>query len=72
VMEHGLWYARSQQFILSMPFQTLTWMRIVGGSVFVLGGVMPLTYFVLSRHKSAERVLAEPQAESTAVLASHE
>jgi nitric oxide reductase subunit B len=66
-LKHGLWYARSQQFILSMPFQTLTWMRIVGGAVFVLGGVMPLTLFVLTRHKTNQIPLLEPQAETTAV-----
>jgi hypothetical protein len=42
-------------------------MRIVGGAVFVLGGVMPLTLFVLTRHKTNQIPLLEPQAETTAV-----
>ncbi len=46
-MEHGLWFARSQAFLQSPPFQTMTWLRIVGGSIFTLGGVFPLTWFVL-------------------------
>ncbi len=49
VLEHGLWYARSPEFINSSLFQNLTWMRIIGGTVFVLGGVIPLTAFIVSR-----------------------
>lgn len=48
-LEHGLWYARSQAFIQSNAFQTLTWLRIVGGALFVLGGVIPLVTFLLRR-----------------------
>jgi nitric oxide reductase subunit B len=47
VVENGLWFARSQEFIDSNAFQTLTWLRIVGGSVFTLGGVLPLIYIVI-------------------------
>jgi len=47
VMDQGYWFARSQEFIQSTPFQTMTWLRIVGGSVFLLGGVLPLTWIVL-------------------------
>lgn len=47
VMDQGYWFARSQEFIQSVPFQTMTWLRIVGGSVFLLGGVLPLTWIVL-------------------------
>jgi nitric oxide reductase subunit B len=49
VLEHGLWYARSQAFVQGTFFQTLTWARIVGGALFVLGGVLPLAWFVLTR-----------------------
>lgn len=47
VIDQGYWFARSQEFIQSAPFQTMTWLRIVGGSLFFLGGVMPLTWLVL-------------------------
>lgn len=47
VLEKGYWFARSQEFIQGIPFQTMTWFRIVGGSIFCLGGVFPLTWFVL-------------------------
>ena len=49
VTENGLWYARSHTFIESTGFQTLTWLRIVGGAIFTVGGVIPLTWFVVSR-----------------------
>lgn len=48
VLTDGLWYARSQAFLQSSAFQTLTWMRIVGGAIFVIGGVVPLCMFVLN------------------------
>lgn len=46
-MDKGLWFARSQEFLMSPAFQTMTWLRILGGSIFLLGGVAPLTWFVL-------------------------
>jgi nitric oxide reductase subunit B len=48
VVEHGLWFARSAEFIDSDAFQSLTWLRIIGGSLFVLGGVVPLTWAISS------------------------
>ncbi|MEI2652444.1 MAG: hypothetical protein V9G12_09865 [Microthrixaceae bacterium] len=30
-------------------FQRLTWARIIGGALFVLGGVLPLAWFMLTR-----------------------
>lgn len=47
VTSHGLWFARSAEFIEGNLFQRLTWMRIVGGSLFLLGGVIPLTGIML-------------------------
>ena len=49
VLDNGLWFARSQQFVLSTPFQTFTWMRAVGGTIFVVGGVFPLVAFLVTR-----------------------
>ncbi|MBI3235009.1 MAG: cbb3-type cytochrome c oxidase subunit I [Bacteroidetes bacterium] len=47
VTEHGLWYARSTDFIESNTFQNLTWLRIIGGSLFTIGGVTPLIWFII-------------------------
>ena len=55
VVEEGLWFARSSVFIDSTGFQTFTWLRIIGGTVFVLGGVVPLTWFVLSLRKRLKK-----------------
>lgn len=57
VTDQGLWFARSGQFIEQPSFQTLTWLRIVGGSIFTLGGVIPLVYIVAStaRNLKSER-----------------
>ena len=49
VLEHGLAAARSQAYVQGELFQTLTWARIIGGALFVLGGVLPLAWFVLTR-----------------------
>lgn len=46
VTEEGLWFARSSAFIDSTSFQTFTWLRIIGGSLFTVGGVIPLVWFV--------------------------
>jgi len=56
VTENGLWYARSHTFIEGKEFQTLTWMRIVGGSLFTLGGVIPLVWFILKGRKKLKAV----------------
>ena len=45
-VEHGLWYARSADF-LQLPWMvTLRWLRIVGDSVF-LAGTLALVWFLL-------------------------
>lgn len=55
VTEQGLWYARSHSFIESTGFQTLTWLRIAGGSLFTLGGVIPLVWFITGRWRDLKR-----------------
>jgi nitric oxide reductase subunit B len=52
VLDHGLWFARSNEFIGSATFESLTWMRGIGASVFICGGVLPLTWFIVSRVRS--------------------
>jgi nitric oxide reductase subunit B len=55
VMDKGLWYGRSSAFIESNAFQTLTWLRIIGGSIFVIGGVIPLTRFIVGGNKKLKQ-----------------
>lgn len=52
VLDHGLWYARSNHFITSSAFESLTWLRGIGATLFLFGGVVPLTWFIVSRAKS--------------------
>lgn len=46
---HGFWYVRQNTFVTSDIWVTLTWMRSIGGAIFLFGGVLPMVYFVLSR-----------------------
>ena len=52
VLQEGLWYARSHHFVGGQVFQTFTWLRSIGGTLFLLGGVVPLVWFVVSRARS--------------------
>src|SRR5205085_495490 len=44
-VEHGLWYARSAEFMQTPVMHTLRWMRVVGDTIFA-AGVVALGYFV--------------------------
>ncbi|MBK9287067.1 MAG: cbb3-type cytochrome c oxidase subunit I [Flavobacteriales bacterium] len=61
VLEHGLWYARSEVFITGGLFASLTWLRGLGATLFILGGVAPLCYFIL-RSTSGRRSPQVPDA----------
>lgn len=73
VLENGLWHARSQAFVQGELFQALTWARIFGGALFVLGGVLPLAWFVLTRSarlgaaadRGADPIAVAPIAEAS-------
>jgi nitric oxide reductase subunit B len=45
-VEHGLWFARSAEFLQQPTMETLRWLRIVGDSIF-LSGVAALAWFFL-------------------------
>lgn len=45
-IKHGMWYARSPEFMQDSTLQTLRWMRIIGDSVFALGS-LALAWFVI-------------------------
>lgn len=47
VVEKGLWYGRSREFIDRGVFHSLTWMRGIGATVFFFIGVVPLCVFML-------------------------
>jgi nitric oxide reductase subunit B len=45
----GTWYARSQEIVTGNVFVYMTYARSLGGLVFIGGGLIPLTWFILSR-----------------------
>ncbi|MCH7524141.1 MAG: cbb3-type cytochrome c oxidase subunit I [Bacteroidetes bacterium] len=55
VLDNGLWFARSNDFIIGSTFETLTWLRGIGATVFIFGGVIPLTWFIVSRVRSLKK-----------------
>ena len=63
VVRDGLWHARSQEIITGPVFQTLTYLRSIGGAVFLFGGVLPLTWFVLSRGRRLVREVEVEEGE---------
>ncbi|HQY28948.1 MAG TPA: hypothetical protein PK956_10820, partial [Burkholderiaceae bacterium] len=60
VLENGFWHARSQAFVQGGLFQALTWARIFGGALFVLGGVLPLAWFVVTRAAALKAPRPDP------------
>ena len=44
-VEHGLWYARSAEFLQTGVMDTLRWLRVVGDTIFAIG-IMALGWFV--------------------------
>ncbi|MAG58959.1 MAG: nitric-oxide reductase [Planctomycetes bacterium] len=68
VMDGGYASARSQEYIHGSTFQAYTWMRGIGVAVFVIGGVLPLTWFMVTRWfhlkpaQTAEEQFVVPQS----------
>ena len=59
VVEQGLWYGRSSEFIDSGTFHSLTWMRGIGASIFFFGGVLPLTWFIITRSTTLKPMVSK-------------
>jgi nitric oxide reductase subunit B len=45
-VEHGMWYARSAEFMQTALMDNLRWLRVIGDSIFALG-VVGLGWFIL-------------------------
>jgi len=45
-VEHGLWYARSAEFLQTDIMSTLRWLRMIGDTIFALG-TLALGWFIL-------------------------
>lgn len=48
-MTDGYAFSRSQEYFTGSIFQLFTWMRGFGAALFVLGGVLPLIWFMVTR-----------------------
>ncbi len=55
IVDNGLWFARSHEFTGGGIFEKLTWLRGIGASVFFFGGVIPLTWFIVTRWGSLKK-----------------
>lgn len=55
ILDRGLWYARSDAFISSEVFGLFTWLRGIGATVFFIGGVIPLCWFIVTRFRSLKQ-----------------
>ncbi|MBI2186746.1 MAG: cbb3-type cytochrome c oxidase subunit I [Acidobacteria bacterium] len=65
VLTNGYWYARTNEFVTGPVWTTLTWLRTIGGVVFLFGGLLPLLWFVLSRGRTLVRELEIEEDEWT-------
>jgi nitric oxide reductase subunit B len=45
-IEHGMWYARSAEFMQAEPMETLRWLRVIGDVIFSTGA-LALGWFIL-------------------------
>lgn len=67
VVEQGLWYGRSADFIEGDIFKSFTWLRGIGATIFYFGGVLPLAWFVITRINAVKAWKSEetttPQSE---------
>ncbi|MCK9589965.1 MAG: cbb3-type cytochrome c oxidase subunit I, partial [Terrimicrobiaceae bacterium] len=45
-VEHGMWYARSAEFLQNGPMETLRWLRVIGDTIFAVG-ILTLGWFVV-------------------------
>ena len=69
--EQGYAFARSQAYFQGDVFQMFTWLRGIGVLVFVLGGVLPLVWFMVDGwlHLKTAQTLQEQFVVPRSVLA---
>jgi nitric oxide reductase subunit B len=72
-VEHGMWYARSAEFLQTPLMEKLRWLRVIGDTIFALGAV-GIGWFVLGlktgrsfADKSEEQQALEAAAANAAV-----
>jgi len=58
-VEHGLWYARSAEFLQTDTMSTLRWLRVIGDTIFACG-TLALGWFILGL-KTGWSLTSEPE-----------
>ena len=67
-IEHGLWYARSAEFLQQPLLETLRWLRLVGDTVFIAFGILPLVYLSIRMIRHRKRPGQVSLGEATDML----
>ncbi|WP_321476248.1 nitric-oxide reductase large subunit [uncultured Paludibaculum sp.] len=52
-VDHGYWYARSQEFLQTPTMQTLRWLRAPGDTLFAVGAAALVAFVLKTRAKNA-------------------
>jgi nitric oxide reductase subunit B len=65
VIQEGLWFARSPEILNGTVWQVLTYFRSIGGTLFIVGGVLPLIWFIVSRGRQLNREADSDEGEWT-------
>ena len=63
-VEHGMWYARSADFLQGSALSVFRWLRVIGDSVFGLGA-LALAAFILSTVSAVKKKLPRVNVATT-------
>jgi nitric oxide reductase subunit B len=66
-VEHGMWYARSAEFLQTPLMQELRWLRVIGDTVFTLG-VVGLCWFIVGLKTGWSLESGQPAAEPAGAI----
>ena len=69
-IEHGLWYARSAEFLQQPVMETLRWLRMIGDTVFIIG-VAALAWFVLGLKTGWSYVDRKEKSKTPSLVETH-
>lgn len=63
-VKHGLWYARSAEFLQNDTLQLIRWLRVIGDSIFALGAFALAWHIIgLKTKKTVAEIREEPVAD---------
>ncbi len=65
VVQEGLWYARTQEILTGTVWKVLTYFRSIGGTLFIVGGVLPLIWFFVKNATHLKEEVESDEGEWT-------